>query len=270
MARFQYLKGNSFFHKMDPTLKFAWNFVVVLIVILNFDLLYTALWYVYAFLVAVVFAQISIKQYLRSILIFVGMALFIAFWKSVYYNPQVGEQVHVLFAWGPINMTMEGILEGFASFFRVLVIISLSIVFTLTTDPGRMVESLIQVARIPYRLGYTAYAALRFIPIYENEAQVILNAHQIRGVGEEGKSIRSRFRLYRSLLVPLLVSGIRRAQAASIAMDSRAFGAYDKRTILEEAKVSKSTIIFVLIHIAIGAAAFYYYIILGHGIQFLG
>jgi len=230
MARFQYLKGNSFFHKMDPTLKFVWNFVVVLIVIFNFDLLYTTVWYVYAFLMAVLIARIPFKQYLRSILLFVGMALFIAFWKSVYYNPEVGEVVHVFFTWGPMNVTQEGILEGFSSFFRVLVIVSLSIIFTLTTDPGRMVESLIQVARIPYRLGYTAYAALRFIPIYEYEAQVIMNAHQIRGVGEEGKSIGSKFRLYRSLLVPLLVSGIRRAQAASIAMDSRAFGAYDKWT----------------------------------------
>ena len=270
MARFQYLKGNSFFHRMDPTWKFVWNFVVVATVILNFDLLYTALWFVYAFLLAIFLAQVPIRQYLRSLLLFVGMALFIALWKSVYYNPEVGETVHVFFAWGPINVTQEGILEGFTSFFRVLVIVSFSIIFTLTTDPGKMVESLIQVAKVPYRIGYTAYAALRFVPIYENEAQVIINAHQIRGVGETGKSLKSKARLYRSLLVPLLVSGIRRAQAASIAMDSRGFGAYAKRTVIHEVKVSRSTIVFVLIHIAVGAVAFYYYIILGHGTQFLG
>jgi len=270
MARFRYLKGNSFFHRMDPTWKFLWNFVVVGTVIINFDLLYTALWFVYGFLLVIFLARIPVKQYLKSMLIFVGIAFFIAFWKSVYYNPEAGEVVRVFFTWGPINVTLEGILEGFSSFFRVLVIVSLSIIFTLTTDPGRMVESLIQVARIPYRLGYTAYAALRFIPIYENEAQVILNAHQIRGVGEEGKSIGSKFRLYRSLLVPLLVSGIRRAQAAAIAMDSRGFGAYANRTLIHKVKVSRSTIVFVLIHIAIGAAAFYYYIILGRGTHFLG
>ena len=270
MARFQYLKGKSFFHRMDPTWKFLWNFVVVGTVILNFDLLYTALWFVYGFLLAIFLARIPVKQYLKSMLVFVGIAFFIAFWKSVYYNPEVGETVHAFFAWGPINVTQEGILEGFSSFFRVLVVVSLSIVFTLTTDPGRMVESLIQIARIPYRIGYTAYAALRFIPIYEYEAQVILNAHQIRGVGEAGKSLGSKLKLYRSLLVPLLVSGIRRAQASSIAMDSRGFGAYDKRTILHKVNVSRSTITFVLIHIAAGVVAFYYYIILVHGTQFLG
>jgi energy-coupling factor transport system permease protein len=262
MARFQYLKGDSFFHRMDPTWKFVWNFVVVGTIILNFDVLYTALWYVYVFVLAVFIARIPLKQYLRSIAFFVAIALFIAVWKSVYYAWEEYEQVHLLFSWGPINMTREGILEGFTSGIRVLVIVSLSILFTLTTDPGRMVDSLIQVARIPYRLGYTAYATLRFIPLYENEAQVIINAHQIRGVGETGKSLGSKLRLYRSLLVPLLVSGIRRAQAASIAMDSRAFGAYEKRTFIRKATVSRSAIAFVCVHIAVAVAAFFYFIIL--------
>jgi energy-coupling factor transport system permease protein len=99
---------------------------------------------------------------------------------------------------------------------------------------------------------------------------VIINAHQIRGVGETGKSIASKFKLYRSLLVPLLVSGIRRAQASAIAMDSRAFGAYEQRTALEDMKLSRAEIAFVLAHVVALVAAFYYFIILGHGSQYFG
>jgi energy-coupling factor transport system permease protein len=266
MARFQYLKGDSFFHRMDPTWKFVWNFVVVGTIIFNFDIWYIVVWYLYVFLLAIFAAKIPLRQYIRSILLFVGIGLFMALWDSVYF----AEEAHVIFAWGPINMTQEGVLEGVSVFFRILVIVSLSILFTLTTDPGRMVESLIQVAKIPYRIGYTAYAVLRFIPLYENEAQVIINAHQIRGVGETGKSLGSRVKLYRSLLVPLLVSGIRRAQAASIAMDSRGFGAFAKRTTIRETRVSRSTVVFVLMHVAIGLVAFYYFIIMGQGSQHLG
>jgi energy-coupling factor transport system permease protein len=266
MTRFQYLKGDSFFHRMDPTWKFVWNFVVVGTVIVNFDILYTLSWYLYIFLLAILVARIPLRQYVRSILLFVGIGVFMALWDSVYY----AEEAHVLFAWGPINVTQEGVLEGVAVFFRVLVIVSLSILFTLTTDPGKMVESLIHVAKVPYRIGYTAYAVLRFIPIYENEAQVIIDAHQIRGVGETEKSFWSRARLYRSLLIPLLVSGIRRAQAAAIAMDSRGFGAFAKRTVIREPKVSRSTVVFVLLHIVVGMVAFYYYIVMGHGSQHLG
>ncbi len=266
MARFNYLKGNSAFHRMDPTMKLLWNFVMVGAIVLNFDVLYAGLWLLYVVLLAVLFAQIPLKQYLKSISFFVGMALFIAFWHSVYY-PWGGTE---LFAWGPIRTTREGLAEGFAAFFRVLVIVSLSIIYTLTTDPARMVASLIQVARVPYRIGYTMFAALRFIPLYENEARIITNAHSIRGVGEMGKSLRSRIKLTWSLIIPLLVSGIRRARIAAVAMDSRAFGAYDRRTDLHLAQVARSDVVFVLIHVAAAAIAFYYYLILGHGSQYIG
>jgi energy-coupling factor transport system permease protein len=114
------------------------------------------------------------------------------------------------------------------------------------------------------------YAAMRFIPLYENEAVVVQNAHLVRGVGEAGKSIQSRLKLTWSLLVPLLVSGIRRAQAAAIAMDSRGFGAYNHRTILHKAEVSRATKVFVWAHIAVSLVAFYYYVILGHGSHYIG
>jgi energy-coupling factor transporter transmembrane protein EcfT len=96
------------------------------------------------------------------------------------------------------------------------------------------------------------------------------NAHLIRGVGEGGTGILSKAMLYRSLLIPLLVSGIRRAQALSIAMDSRGFGAFPKRTVLRSVTVSRSTVVFVLIHIAFFIVAFYYFILQGLGSQHLG
>jgi energy-coupling factor transport system permease protein len=265
MQRFRYLKGNSFFHRMDPTWKFIWNFVVLVSILLNFDVVYAALWFGYVLILAVVFAQIPLRQYLRSITFFFGIAIFLLFWHTV-YSPFEGER---LISWGPITMTREGIIEGVALFFRMLVLGSLTLIFTLTTDPARMVESLIQVARVPYRIGYAMYAALRFIPLFENEAQVIMNAHLIRGVGETGHDIRSRLKLSRSLVVPLLVSGIRRARAAAIAMDSRCFGAYDRRTILHPATVTRPAVLFCLAHVMLCLAAFYYYIILGRGVLYL-
>lgn len=266
MARFRYLKGSSFFHRMDPTWKLVWSLVVVTTVIFNFDIPYNVAWLVYALILILGVARIPFKQYLSSVLLFVGIGFLMFAWDAVYY----AEEAHVLFAWGPITVTEEGILEGLGVFFRIVTIVSLSIIFTLTTDPGRMVESLIQVGKIPYRIGYTAYAVLRFIPLYENEAQVITYAHQIRGVGETGKGVLSRLRLYRSLLVPLLVSGIRRAQALSIAMDSRGFGAFDKRTILREVTVDRATKLFVLIHLLIAAVAFYLFVIAGYGSSHIG
>ncbi|MEW5815897.1 MAG: energy-coupling factor transporter transmembrane component T [Spirochaetota bacterium] len=265
-SRFKYIPGNTFFHKMDPTWKFGWNFIIVIIIIINFHLLYTVFWYLYILILAFIVAKISIRQYIRSVAFFLVIGLFIATWQTVYYP----EAARVLFTWGPVRVTAEGIIEGISTLFRILVIVSLSVLFTLTTDPRRMVESLIQVGKIPYRIGYMAYNTLKLIPLYENESMVIQNAHKIRGVGDEGKGFKSRMKLYWSLLIPLLVSGIRRAQASAIAMDSRGFGAYSKRTIIHAIIVSRSTKIFTFVHAAICVVLFVYFVILGHGIVHIG
>lgn len=266
MQRFNYLRGNSFFHRMDPTWKLAWNFTMVIFIILSFNILYSAVWLAYVVFLVLVIARIPLRQYLRTISFFVAVGLFIAFWQSV-YNPW---GYAVIFSIGPLRITQEGLRDGFGIFFRFMAIISVAIIFTLTTDPARMVESLIQVARIPYRIGYMLYATLRFIPLYENEAQIILNAHKIRGVGQSGKSLRSRFQLTWSMVVPLLVGGLRRAQISALAMDSRGFGAYEKRTVLTDIHVPMSNKVLLVIHLLILLVAFYYFVILGHGVVYIG
>lgn len=262
MRRYRYLQGTSFFHRMDPTWKLIWNIVILVSMLLNFEIAYAALWFAYVFFLALFLAEIPVRQYLRSVTGFLAIATFILIWRVI-YSPFEGE---LLWAWGPITVTREGIIEGIALFFRFMVLATVTMIFSMTTDPGRMVESLIQVAHVPYRIGFAMYAALRFIPLFENEFQVIMNAHLIRGVGETGHDVRSRLKLARSLVVPLLVSGIRRARAAAIAMDSRGFGAYDRRTVLHPATVSRSVIMFVLVHLVFGVWAFYYYVLLGHGV----
>ena len=52
MPRFQYAPGRSFFHRMDPTWKFAWNLAVVAAVLANFEVGYSLAWLAYAALLA--------------------------------------------------------------------------------------------------------------------------------------------------------------------------------------------------------------------------
>ncbi len=266
MARLSYLKGNSYFHNMDPTWKFIWNFIMIVIAILNFEIWYSATLFIYLLILTLFLAKISIKQYIKSISLFLGIAIFICIWASIYYP----EAQDVIFIKGPIRVTLTGVTHGISLVFRVLVIATLSIIFVMTTDPAKLVESFIHVAKIPYRIGYTFYATLRFIPLYENETEIMMNAHQVRGVGKTGKGFISKLMLYKSIIIPLLVSGIRRAQVASIAMDSRGFGAYKSRTFLHKVSVKKSTKWFVIFHILLLLVTIYYSIMLGYGTHFLG
>jgi energy-coupling factor transport system permease protein len=261
MTRFAFLPGSSFFHRMDPTLKLLWNFLSAGMLILNLDAVYSALWFVYVFVLALGLGGLPLTRFLRTIAPFMVFGAVLALWQVV-YNP-AGTQVY--WQWGPLRLTLEGLLFGVATFFRILALTSLAAIFTLTTNPARLVESLMQVAQVPYRLAYTVYAGLRFLPLFENEARLLSHAHLVRGVGETGRGWRDRLRLSWSLVLPLLVSGLRRARAAAIAMDSRAFGAYPRRTVLHPARLGRLDVVFVLVHLAGAAAALYYFVVLGHG-----
>ncbi len=271
MPRFQYFPGRSFFHRLDPTWKFAWNLLVVAAVLANFEIGYSLAWFGYAALLALGLARLPLRTVVRGLSFFLGIALLVLVWHALYSRGGGA----ALFAWGLLRITRAGLHSGVAVFLRILALACCTLIFTLTTDPARLVESVIQVARVPYRLGFTLYAALRFIPVLENEAQVLANAHRVRGVGANaiqwgplGRWV-AQLRLSASLIVPLLVSGLRRARLTALAMDSRAFGAYTERTVLHPAVVTWGARLFVLAHAAVTVAALYYYVIAGHGAPFV-
>ena len=83
--------------------------------------------------------------------------------------------------------------------------------------------------RVPYRLGYTALAALRFVPRFRHELEVIRAAHRVRGT-DGGRGPVAAVRRTISYAIPLLASAIRHAERVALAMDARAFGAHPTRT----------------------------------------
>jgi energy-coupling factor transport system permease protein len=73
---------------------------------------------------------------------------------------------------------------------------------------------------------------------------------------ERGNFLR-RIRNYIPVLIPLIVSAIRRSLELAEAMESRAWGATKKRTNLYVLKIHRGDIVLVAITIGILAAAIY-------------
>jgi len=216
--------------------------------------------YIIVIIIAFTFGKIGFLRYIKSMSLFIPTALFILIYKALFYPYTTTKPFTTIYELSFIKITYDGLFEGMGVALRILILTSLSIIFILTTEPKRMVQSLIQVAKVPYRIGYTLYAALRFIPLVYEEYKNITNAHLVRGVGFSKRGLYSKLSLFRSSIFPLLMSGIRRAQEASIAMDSRGFGAYEKRTIVDEIKVRTLDKIFIIATIFI--LIFYIFILI--------
>ena len=100
---------------------------------------------------------------------------------------------------------------------------------TLTATNGAMVPAGVQQLRVPYRIGYTALAAFRFVPRFGYELDVIRQAHRVRGA-HGGRGPFAAAARWWGYVVPLLAGGIRHAERVALAMDARAFGAHADRT----------------------------------------
>jgi len=258
---FIYKPGNSFFHRMDAVTKFLWLFTMTSIVLLATNLIDNLLIFIYLLLTAFILGRQNILRFTLRLLpvSIVGIWLIVIF--SVLYTR--GETTW--FTLGPVTVTYEGATYGGALFIRIFSLTSATFIFSMTTEPQRMVAELVEFGRIPYRLAYAFYAGLRFMPLLQNEAETVLNAHAVRGVAEKEQSIFARIIPLRRLATPLLVNGLRRVRITAIAMDSRAFGAFPKRTNILELSRSNLSKLYLYFHVFILIFFLVYRIIFGYG-----
>lgn len=130
---------------------------------------------------------------------------------------------------GDWTLHSGALLIGFATALRLGSIVALALVGGLTTSGPDLVRASVQQLRVPYRIGYTALAAFRFVPRFGHELAVIRAAHRVRGY-HGGRGPFARIARGWGYIVPLLAGAIRHAERVALAMDSRAFGAHPTRT----------------------------------------
>lgn len=151
-------------------------------------------------------------------------------------------------------------LEGaFAMTLRFVVLVESFSVFFLTTSPDHLGLALEQ-SRVPYEFAFAFTTAVRFVPVLAEEAQTIMDAQKARGLELEKGNFMKRIRNYVPVLIPLIVSAIRRSLELAEAMESRAWGATKKRTNLYALKLHKGDWILFAIIIGILAVSIYSYL----------
>ena len=101
---------------------------------------------------------------------------------------------------GPIRIATEAAVAGVGLACRVIAIASVGAVFSLTTDPTRLVDSLVQQARVSPRFAYGALAAYQAIPRFGQDLATLRQARRVRGL---------RGGWHPGLLVGVLVLAIR-------------------------------------------------------------
>jgi energy-coupling factor transport system permease protein len=121
---------------------------------------------------------------------------------------------------------------------RFVVLMTSFSIFFLTTSPDDLGLALEQ-SHVPYEFCFAFTTAVRFVPVLAREAQTIMDAQKSRGLELEKGGFMKRIRNYVPILIPLIVSSIRRSLELAEAMETRAFGAKKHRTSLYALKITR-------------------------------
>jgi energy-coupling factor transport system permease protein len=241
MRLFTYYPGDSFLHRLNPAVKLLAVVLVTVAITFVFDIAAPLTFLAAALLLTAIVGRIPVRYIALSMSPFVLVSLSFVFINILFFTP--GEARTPLFYIGPLLVSREGVNAGVSVALRVLFLVATSLMFVATTRPRDFVLSLMQQARLNYRLAYAVLAAFRFIPIFTEEYASIRAAAQVRGAGTNS-GIMGAVRSLRRDAVPLLAGAIRRAERLALAMDSRAFGAYPTRTYYRRLQVTQADWVF--------------------------
>lgn len=231
---FRQIEHPSLIHTLNPMVKFLAIVIAVLLLTFFFDPVPTLFMTLLALVIILVLARIPPGTLLKSVAPFLGLALGLT-WVNVFFSRVQGE---VILDWSFVQVTEESLRTGLTLGLRVLTIVLFSYLFAATTDPRDLALSMIQQARLPYRLAFGLFAGFRFLPLLSTEFENIRAAHRIRGVGERPQAWLGIYRELKRFAIPLFASVIRKATHIGIAMESKGFGAYEDRTYLSQTRVT--------------------------------
>jgi len=239
----KFRKVYSPIHNLDPRIKFIYVCVIFVIAILYSELIPLIVLF-FLQVPFVLLARVQ-REWVHSLRGAGYLAALIFFTNFIFKFIGAGYTILPYDVETTIGLTL-----------RFVVLVESFSVFFLTTSPDHLGLALEQT-RVPYEFVFAFTTAVRFVPVLAEEAQTIMDAQKARGLELEKGNFMKRIRNYIPILIPLIVSAIRRSLELAEAMESRAWGATKKRTNLYALKMRKGDFALIAITATILAAAIY-------------
>jgi energy-coupling factor transport system permease protein len=246
-----------FLYRLNPLAKLAAPAPAMLLLVFVRDAATPAAFLALAYAVLLIGVRLTRRLALTLFVALPAGVLVIGLGFSVWTDPtRIGDPGTPVAQLGGWVLTSGMLAVGYATAFRLGAIIALSLIVGLSTTAPDLARSFVQQLRVPYRIGYTALAAFRFVPRFGHELDVIRQAHRVRGA-HGGRGPFAAIARWSGYVVPLLAGAIRHAERVALAMDARAFGAYPDRTERHLVAWRVRDTVFVAAFVAVSAALFW-------------
>ncbi len=207
-----YIPGDSLLHRLNPVTKLALAAAIILATFLGdtYPLLIGLLVLTFA-LGAYAHASAGLATLAK---LMVPLAVVMLVLQTVFVR--TGD---ALFAW----VTMDGVVTGSKAALRLLGVALPLILMLTVTRLNDLANAVVEVLHVPYRYAFTFTTALRFVPVFSQEMNAIMEAQTARGIEYDTKNPIRKIQLMLPLCVPLLVSSVAKTDATALAAEQRGF-----------------------------------------------
>lgn len=229
----QFIDTGSKIHKLDPRTKLLLLIVFIVFIFVCNNFLSLGLMVILT-VVVMFMSKIPIGMYLKNVKSILPIIIITSL-LNVFY----ADGGKVLIDWWIFTVTTAGVSRAVFMTLRIVLLILISAVLSYTTSPTSLtgaIESLLKplkfigLGNAVHTMAMVMTIALRFIPTLIEETQKIMNAQKARGADMESGSILKRVKALLPILIPLLISSIRRAYELAEAMECRCYNGGAGRT----------------------------------------
>jgi energy-coupling factor transport system permease protein len=232
---FDFRKKDTVVHRLDPRTKLYLAILLFILTVMFSQVIVLTI--IFLSLLLVLAVARSLGQWFKTLKALSFIFVFIVIVDSVVMSVQEVQY--------PLGYALTTIV-------RLLDIMACFSIFFLTVHPDDFAQALIQL-HVPFDFAFTLAMATRYVPTLAQEAQTIIDAQMSRGLELQKGNIVRQIRNYVPILIPLIVSSIRRAFSVAESLESRAFGSTKRRTYLHMLRMAKKDWLVVLV-ITLGMA----------------
>lgn len=227
-----YHPGSSVIHSLSAFTKMLCLLILLASIILTNKVAGYAALFVFLFVIAAV-SKLPLKLVINSVKRILWFFIVILFMNTCFYSAE-----SAWFRWWILTPSAEGLIQGLNVVLRVIFLLILSNIITMTTAPVEMTKALEQMLYplkfigIPTaQVAMILSVAVQFISTLSEEANSIRLAQTSRGAKFDSRRLSEKAGAVAPLLVPIFLAAFKRADELSLAMEARGYRVNKKRKV---------------------------------------